>query len=71
MIDGFELSEHARFQMQERNIQPSWLTQTLSAPIGFCPWPICMATPITLSKSLTLTIDGCGLSSTQRLILSE
>lgn len=32
MIDGFELSEHARFQMQERNIQPSWLTQTLSAP---------------------------------------
>ena len=71
MIDGFELSEHARFQMQERNIQPSWLTQTLSAPIGFCPWPICMATPITLSKSLPLTIDGCGLSSTQRLILSE
>jgi hypothetical protein len=48
MIDGFELSEHARFQMQERNIQPSWLAQTLSAPIGFCPWPICMATPITL-----------------------
>jgi hypothetical protein len=32
MINGFEISEHARFQMQERNIQTSWLTEVLSAP---------------------------------------
>lgn len=32
MINGFELSDHARSQMQERNIQPSWLTETLSSP---------------------------------------
>ena len=32
MIKGFELSDHARSQMQERNIQPSWLTETLSSP---------------------------------------
>ena len=37
MIDGFELSDHARFQMQERNIQPSWLTETLSAPDRLLP----------------------------------
>lgn len=32
MIDGFELSEHARHQMRERNIQPAWLDEALSAP---------------------------------------
>lgn len=37
MIDGFELSDHARFQMQERNIQLSWLTETLSAPDQVLP----------------------------------
>jgi hypothetical protein len=37
MINGFELSNHARFQMQERNIQPLWLTTTLSAPDRLLP----------------------------------
>jgi Domain of unknown function (DUF4258) len=32
MIDGFELSQHARHQMPERNIQLSWLDETLSTP---------------------------------------
>ncbi len=32
MIDGFELSQHAHHQMQERNIQANWLETTLSAP---------------------------------------
>ncbi len=32
MINGFELSQHVRHQMQERNIQASWLDNTLSAP---------------------------------------
>ncbi|MBD2426645.1 DUF4258 domain-containing protein [Phormidium sp. FACHB-1136] len=31
-MNEFELSDHARFQMKERNIQPSWLTETLSNP---------------------------------------
>ncbi|WP_448604629.1 DUF4258 domain-containing protein [Thermoleptolyngbya sp.] len=37
MIEGFELSEHAHFQMQERNIQESWLAQTLSTPDRVLP----------------------------------
>ncbi|MCU0527853.1 MAG: DUF4258 domain-containing protein [Elainella sp. Prado103] len=37
MINGFELSTHAHFQMQERNIQPSWLTETLSTPDRLLP----------------------------------
>jgi Domain of unknown function (DUF4258) len=28
----FELSEHARYQMQERKIQASWLDETLATP---------------------------------------
>ncbi|NJL49929.1 MAG: DUF4258 domain-containing protein [Leptolyngbyaceae cyanobacterium SM2_5_2] len=32
MTEGFELSEHARYQMQDRVIQPSWVDSTLSAP---------------------------------------
>ena len=41
MINGFELSDHARFQMQERNIQPSWLTETLSTPDRVLPLADC------------------------------
>ncbi len=37
MINGFELSDHARSQMQERNIQISWLTETLSTPDRLLP----------------------------------
>jgi hypothetical protein len=37
MIGGFELSQHAHHQMQERNIQPSWLDETLSAPTQLLP----------------------------------
>lgn len=32
MIEGFELSEHARHQVRERNIQVSWIDETLSIP---------------------------------------
>ncbi|HIK45968.1 MAG TPA: DUF4258 domain-containing protein [Leptolyngbyaceae cyanobacterium M65_K2018_010] len=32
MTHGFELSQHAHYQMQERNIQITWLEATLSAP---------------------------------------
>jgi hypothetical protein len=38
MIDGFELSQHARHQMQERNIQTVWLNETLSAPDQCLPF---------------------------------
>lgn len=37
MINGFELSDHARSQMQERNIQLSWLAETLSEPDRLLP----------------------------------
>ncbi|WP_071455242.1 DUF4258 domain-containing protein [Gloeomargarita lithophora] len=37
MIGGFEFSDHAHHQMQERNIQASWLTETLSAPDRLLP----------------------------------
>lgn len=37
MIDGFELSQHARHQMQERNIQTFWLDETLSSPDRLLP----------------------------------
>lgn len=37
MIDGFELSEHARSQMKGRNIQLSWLVATLSKPDQVLP----------------------------------
>jgi hypothetical protein len=37
MVNGFELSEHARFQMQERNIQTPWLIGTLSTPDRLLP----------------------------------
>lgn len=36
-MNEFELSDHARFQMKERNIQPSWLTETLSTPDQVLP----------------------------------
>jgi hypothetical protein len=32
MIVGFTLSEHASYQMQERNIQLSWIEDTLVNP---------------------------------------
>jgi hypothetical protein len=32
MTEGFELTEHARYQMQDRAIQPKWVESTLSAP---------------------------------------
>ena len=37
MVDGFELSQHARHQMQERNIQASWLDETLFSPDRLLP----------------------------------
>jgi hypothetical protein len=37
MISGFELSDHAHSQMKERNIQESWLAQTLSTPDRVLP----------------------------------
>ncbi|MGF1569426.1 MAG: DUF4258 domain-containing protein [Nodosilinea sp.] len=32
MTEGFELTEHARYQMQDRAIHPDWVESTLSAP---------------------------------------
>lgn len=37
MINGFELSQHARHQIQERNLQTSWLEETLSSPDRLLP----------------------------------
>ncbi len=37
MIEGFELSEHARHQVRERNIQVSWIDETLSIPARLLP----------------------------------
>jgi hypothetical protein len=32
MLNGFELSNHAQHQSQERNIQGAWLEKALSSP---------------------------------------
>ena len=37
LVEGFELSEHAHNQMQERNVKQSWLDETLSAPERILP----------------------------------
>jgi hypothetical protein len=37
MISGFELSQHAQYQMQERNIHASWVTDALSEPDKILP----------------------------------
>lgn len=37
MVEGFELSEHARHQMRERNIQSSWIEETISVPERLLP----------------------------------
>jgi len=34
-MNGLELSNQARFPMQKRNIQPSWLTETLGGHSSF------------------------------------
>jgi Domain of unknown function (DUF4258) len=37
MLDGFELSEHAQYEMRRRNIQASWIEEALSAPERLLP----------------------------------
>ncbi len=37
MVEGFELSEHARHQMQARNIEASWIDETLCIPERLLP----------------------------------
>ncbi|NJL48431.1 MAG: DUF4258 domain-containing protein [Leptolyngbyaceae cyanobacterium SM2_5_2] len=32
MTEGFTLTEHARYQMRDRAIEPAWVDATLSAP---------------------------------------
>jgi hypothetical protein len=37
MLKGFDFTEHARYQIQERAIQISWIDETLSNPQTLIP----------------------------------
>lgn len=37
MLEGFQLSSHAQYQIQERNIEMSWVEATLSSPDRLLP----------------------------------
>lgn len=37
MIEGYNFTKHAQFQIQERNIQTSWIRETLANPDQIIP----------------------------------
>ena len=37
MIEGFDFTEHARYQVQDRAIQLSWIEATLTSPTRLIP----------------------------------